>query len=121
MHNDVATGLSSLARVAEFLLTSLTTTEMFKFRYFLTHGYDRYAVEIWGQRQWFSRFICHASHAIIAIATLSDSLSTRDFSNALRKRQVTTRNSDWFITPFAPVVIGRNNYYSIGFSSHMIY
>ena len=29
--------------------------------------------------------------------------------------QVIARNSDWFIPPFAPVVIGWSNYFGIGF------
>ena len=41
---------------------------------------------------------------------------TRDFSRALSKLQVIARNSDWFIALFAPVVIGRNNYFGTGFS-----
>ena len=45
---------------------------------------------------------------------------TRDFSNALSKLQVIARNSDWFIAMFAPVVIGRSNYFGIGFfDSHL--
>lgn len=42
---------------------------------------------------------------------------TRDFSRALSKLQVISWNSDWFIAPFAPVVIGRNNYLGTGFST----
>ena len=45
---------------------------------------------------------------------------TRDFSRALSKLQVISWNSDWFIAPFAPVVIGRNNYLRTGFfDSHL--
>ena len=40
---------------------------------------------------------------------------TRDFSRALSKLQVISRKSDWFIAPFAPVVIGRSNYFGICF------
>jgi len=40
---------------------------------------------------------------------------TRDFSRALSKWQVIAANSDWFIALFAPVVIGRSNYFAIGF------
>lgn len=36
---------------------------------------------------------------------------TRDFSRALRKLHVITKNSDWFIRLFTPVVIGQNNYF----------
>ena len=36
---------------------------------------------------------------------------------ALRKLQIIACNSDWFIAQFAPVVIGRSNYFGIGFSS----
>ena len=75
------------------------------------------------------------SNHVIAIATLSDWLKnlepvfhpmrsetktavcTRDFSRALSKLQVMTRNSDWFIALFAPVVIGRNYYLGISFST----
>ena len=35
---------------------------------------------------------------------------TRDFSLAWSKLQVIARNSDWFISLFAPVVIGGSNY-----------
>ena len=38
---------------------------------------------------------------------------TRDFSSALSKLQATAGNSDLFITLFAPVVIGRSNYFGI--------
>ena len=33
--------------------------------------------------------------------------------------QVIARNSDWFMALFAPVVIGRNNYFGIAFDSHL--
>ena len=42
---------------------------------------------------------------------------TRDFSRALRKLQIIGRKSDWFIAPFALVVIARGSYFGIGFSS----
>ena len=42
---------------------------------------------------------------------------TRDFSRALSKSQVSTRNSDWFVALYAPVVIGQGNYLDIGFST----
>ena len=35
------------------------------------------------------------------------------FSRALSELQVIARNSDWFLPLFAPVVIGRNNYFGI--------
>ena len=36
----------------------------------------------------------------------------------MNKLHVIARNSDyWFISPFAPVVIGRNNYLGVGFST----
>ena len=38
--------------------------------------------------------------------------SARLFSRALSKLQVIARNSDWFITLFATVGIGRRNYFS---------
>ena len=41
----------------------------------------------------------------------------RDFSCALDKLQVITRNSDWFIVLFAHVLIGRSDYFGIGFST----
>mgnify|MGYP000205830385 CR=1 FL=1 len=44
---------------------------------------------------------------------------TCDFSRALSKLQVNVRNSDWFDALFAPVVIGRSNFFGIGFSSHL--
>ena len=39
-----------------------------------------------------------------------------DFSRTLSKLQVIARNSDWFIPPFAPAMIGGINYFGIGFS-----
>ena len=39
---------------------------------------------------------------------------SRDFSRALSKFHVVAMNSDWFISWFAAVVIGRNNYFGIG-------
>ena len=39
----------------------------------------------------------------------------RDFSRPLSKLQVIARNSDWFIALFAPNVIGRSDYFGIGF------
>ena len=45
---------------------------------------------------------------------------TRDFSRALRKLTVTVRNSDCFITLFAPVVIGQGNWFGYCFfDSHL--
>ena len=41
----------------------------------------------------------------------------RDFSRLLSKLQVIARNSDWFIALFAPNVIGRSDYFGIGFST----
>ena len=38
-----------------------------------------------------------------------------DFSHNLSKLQAMARNSDWFIVLFVPVVIGRINYFGIGF------
>ena len=37
----------------------------------------------------------------------------RDFSRVLSELHVIVRNSDWFMAPFAPVVIGRNKYFGI--------
>ena len=42
---------------------------------------------------------------------------TRDFSRALSKFQIISRNCDWFIALFAPVVIGRSNCFGFGFST----
>ena len=39
------------------------------------------------------------------------------FSDALNKIRVSTRNPDWFIALFSPLVIDRNNYFGIGFST----
>ena len=41
----------------------------------------------------------------------------RDFPRALNKLRVISVNSDWFIAPFAIVVIGRSNYIGIAFST----
>ena len=40
-------------------------------------------------------------------------LFTRNFSRALSKFQVITRNSDWLVVLFVPVVIGRSNWSDI--------
>jgi len=42
---------------------------------------------------------------------------TRDLSRPLSKSQVIASISDWFIALFAPVVIGRSNYFATGFST----
>ena len=39
--------------------------------------------------------------------------ASRDFSRALMKLLLRARNSDLFIALFAPVMIGRSNYYGI--------
>ena len=39
---------------------------------------------------------------------------------ALRKFQLIRKNSDWFIALFAPVVIGRSNYFSVAGLSTVI-
>ena len=39
------------------------------------------------------------------------------FSRALGKLQAIARNSDWFIMLFTPVLVGRSNYFGIGFST----
>ena len=45
---------------------------------------------------------------------------TRDFSRVLSKLQAIARISDWFITLFARVVIGRRNYFGfVFFDSHL--
>ena len=41
----------------------------------------------------------------------------RDFSRSLSKCQIIARNCDWFIALFVPVVIGRRDNFSIGFST----
>ena len=42
---------------------------------------------------------------------------TRDFSRALSKFQIIARNCDWLIALFAPVVIGRSNFFDFGVST----
>ena len=44
-------------------------------------------------------------------------LFTRDFSRALSKWQVISRNSDWFMALFASVVIGRSSHLVFGFTT----
>ena len=44
-------------------------------------------------------------------------LCTRDFPHAFSKLQLISRNFDWFIALPAPVLIGRNYYLGIGFST----
>ena len=43
-----------------------------------------------------------------------------DFSRPLSKLQVIARNSDWFIAMFAPVVIGRSNYFDSHFKTSLL-
>jgi len=42
---------------------------------------------------------------------------TRDFSRVLSKLQSIARISDWFLALFAPVMIGRSNYFGLLFST----
>ena len=44
-------------------------------------------------------------------------LHARDFSRALRKLHGIATNLDWFIALFAPVMIGRSNYFGICFTT----
>ena len=44
----------------------------------------------------------------------------RDFFRDLSKLQAIARNSDWFIALFGAVVIGRRNWFGIGFSKVII-
>ena len=44
-------------------------------------------------------------------------LCTRDFSRAFSDIEVIARNSDWFVTLSAPVVIGRSNCFRFAFST----
>ena len=46
-------------------------------------------------------------------------ICTSDFSRAfcMSKLQVVAENSDWFIALFVPLVIGRSDYFGIGFSA----
>ena len=44
-------------------------------------------------------------------------VNARFFSRALSKLQVMSRNSDWFIALFAPVVIDWSNHFGFGFST----
>ena len=44
-------------------------------------------------------------------------LRARSFPRALSKLQAIARNSGCFIALFAPAVIGRGNYFDIGFST----
>ena len=44
---------------------------------------------------------------------------TGDFSRSLSKSQVISRKCDRFIALFAPVVIGRCNYFGIGFQQSL--
>ena len=46
---------------------------------------------------------------------MSSCMCMRDFSRALSKLQAIATNSDWFITLFAPVVIGWSRYLSVGY------
>ena len=77
------------------------------------------------------------SNYLIAIATLRDWLkrcepffSTNEKQNqnqsrharvsrTLRELQVISRNCDWFIALFAPVMIGRRNCFGFGFSTDL--
>ena len=53
---------------------------------------------------------------LMVIATTSCfSFSTNEKQN--QKQSLIARNSDWLIAQFAAVVIGRSNYFCIGFST----
>ena len=75
---------------------------------------------------WIKHTTVEIDYAIV-IAMLSDWLKTLPGFQPMRSKaktnalwaiqlQVIARNSDWFITLFAPVVIGRSNYF---FDSHL--
>ena len=70
------------------------------------HDYDCYAY-------WLA-YKCRASFSTNEKQNQNQSHleSARHFSRPLSKLQVIARNSDWFITLFAPVKIGRRNYFS---------
>ena len=51
----------------------------------------------------------------IITKTKTNCTSYAQSSRSLSKLQAIARHSDWFIPPFAPVVIGRSNYFGIGF------
>ena len=83
--------------------------------------------------QWEAKRKTAESIYVIAIATVSDwaknlspdfqpmrskTKTHRFFSRALSKVHVTARNSDWFTALCAPLVIGRNNYFTNGMPSN---
>ena len=49
------------------------------------------------------------------LLSLSIAPCTRDFSHVLGNLEVIAKNSDWFVTLFAPVVIRPSNHFGIGF------
>lgn len=60
-------------------------------------------------------YILRIEHAVFTEMTVENNdsigiatLSARDFSRALGKLRVITRDSDSLIAPFAPVVMGRS-------------
>jgi len=60
------------------------------------------------------------SHANFSTTEKEIAPCTRYVSRAWSKLQVTASNSHWFIALFAPVVIGRDDYFGIAFfDSHL--
>ena len=55
--------------------------------------------------------------SLLTVPLRTSFTGTIKFHWALTKLQVIPRNSDWFVALFAPVVIGRGNYFTIGFST----
>ena len=52
-----------------------------------------------------------------SLSTNEKQSCTRNLSCAFRKLQVIAGNSVWLIALFASIVIGRSNYFCIGFST----
>jgi len=65
-----------------------------------------------------AKWLAWKSHASFSTKTKTNhTLYARFFPRFEQITAYFSRNSDWFIAPFAPVVIGRNNYLGTGFST----
>ena len=99
-----------------------------------SNGPAERALKVWAVFKWLSKVIARVRLLRLLIGwkisrhffNQWDAKSKRithctcDFSLALRKLHVIAKNSDWFMGLFAPVVIGRNNYfYHLFFISHL--
>ena len=76
---------------------------------------SNYAITIATLNDWFKSLA--PVFQLIRSKTKTNWTLCTPFFPGFSKLQVTARYSDWFIVLFAPVVIGRSNYFGFGFST----